>query len=671
MIWNSKSQLLCSSLDRTITIFDTNGNIIASTAIRGDPSTLRLCSDGPTEKLLVVKSKKSILVYPNEDFTSPIELSMNSKYGNIMDASWANNGSTILVAFSSGYLVSVSTEASTMGADIYQAKIYKSGMNDVSISRGLRRVATCGDNMIKVQELANLQEFNATFSISEGQILPEQLQFSDDGQFLSVLTKEKDLISFLSKPPSLFSSRDDRVVHLKGLSEVNVVNFSKNGPETVSIDLEIEPAVIAVGPKLLGVAQADTVYYYGLTHSAEIKPDQLNYHYPKAGPKPIFASKGRLGSRKFPASVVSLETNFEYAMVLCENGKGFIHPLNEDHILKADSHIEFPETEDLRITAAALSLKFFIYATSDGHLHHYDLDELVEFQKCSLGEKMIKKIFVQPGIGTKMVLIDNQNCALVFNPLTQIFSPAVGWSEDYLGCLWEDRADGKHVFVAWNEQVISVFSYHLSTTSGPQCFSLNLNSKLPFGFKPVQFRNGSVICQNLVNTLENVYLFSHKSYTSEEFLSSYPDEFDQAKLLKAMYMVGLEKKMWALYPEVSSKKAWLLLAESLLQWLELNAAKRVFGMIGDVAMVYNLERILKCDEKFELIGHIFVILGNFSEAQQYFLKSSKPIEAFYLARDLLAWDQALELAKRFAPEEISAVCLNYGFQLELDGIASH
>ena len=94
-------------------------------------------------------------------------------------------------------------------------------------------------------------------------------------------------------------------------------------------------------------------------------------------------------------------------------------------------------------------------------------------------------------------------------------------------------------------------------------------------------------------------------------------------------------------------------------------------MIGDVAMVYNLERILKCDEKFELIGHIFVILGNFSEAQQYFLKSSKPIEAFYLARDLLAWDQALELAKRFAPEEISAVCLNYGFQLELDGIASH
>ena len=38
-----------------------------------------------------------------------------------------------------------------------------------------------------------------------------------------------------------------------------------------------------------------------------------------------------------------------------------------------------------------------------------------------------------------------------------------------------------------------------------------------------------------------------------------------------------------------------------------------------------------------------------------------------MRKDLLDWDQALSLAQKLAPEEISSIYLEYGNQLEMDG----
>jgi hypothetical protein len=160
-------------------------------------------------------------------------------------------------------------------------------------------------------------------------------------------------------------------------------------------------------------------------------------------------------------------------------------------------------------------------------------------------------------------------------------------------------------------------------------------------------------------------IFQGSSYNADGNYST--ARFTGWLMLNVMYLVGMEKKLWGMYPQVSSKNAWLLVAEGLLKLLEIPAAKRIFRMIGDIRMVMNLERILKCEETFELQGHIFVILGDYNQAQECFLKSSKPKEAFYLRRDLLQWDQALILAEKYASEEISEICLEYGMQLEIIG----
>jgi WD repeat-containing protein 19 len=84
-------------------------------------------------------------------------------------------------------------------------------------------------------------------------------------------------------------------------------------------------------------------------------------------------------------------------------------------------------------------------------------------------------------------------------------------------------------------------------------------------------------------------------------------------------------------------------------------------------MVMNLDRIEKCEERSELVGHVAVLFNNFNLAQNSFLNSSRPKEALYLRMDLLEWEQALTLAKKYAPEEISYISLEYASQLELEG----
>jgi hypothetical protein len=55
---------------------------------------------------------------------------------------------------------------------------------------------------------------------------------------------------------------------------------------------------------------------------------------------------------------------------------------------------------------------------------------------------------------------------------------------------------------------------------------------------------------------------------------------------------------------------------------------------------------LDVEDKKLLSGHISMLLGDYSQAQDLYLQSSQPVEALHMRRDLLQWDQALTLANR-------------------------
>lgn len=155
---------------------------------------------------------------------------------------------------------------------------------------------------------------------------------------------------------------------------------------------------------------------------------------------------------------------------------------------------------------------------------------------------MIKQIIPQPGSGVKLILIDEKDAAFVYNPLTESATPIGGWNINFQSAQWEtDPTPGRNMFVAWTDSIVATFSYHTYSLKGSQCIALHVNTKLPFGFKPILFKNNAIICQSLGGSLENVPLYSHREYTGEEFLQLYPNDVDQARLLRVLYLVGQEK----------------------------------------------------------------------------------------------------------------------------------
>jgi hypothetical protein len=142
----------------------------------------------------------------------------------------------------------------------------------------------------------------------------------------------------------------------------------------------------------------------------------------------------------------------------------------------------------------------------------------------------------------KCIFVDESNTAFVFNPISESSVPIIGWNSNYIGALWEtDAKAGRCMFVAWTDSIIAVYSFHNYSLKGPQCIALHVNTKLPFGFRPILFKDNAVICQSLGGSLENVPLYSHREYSGEEFVQLYPNDVDQARLLRVLYLVGQEK----------------------------------------------------------------------------------------------------------------------------------
>lgn len=52
----------------------------------------------------------------------------------------------ILIGFSEGYLISISTHVKEIGNEIFQSKNHREKLTDIAVSRAIGRVASSGDN---------------------------------------------------------------------------------------------------------------------------------------------------------------------------------------------------------------------------------------------------------------------------------------------------------------------------------------------------------------------------------------------------------------------------------------------------------------------------------------------------------------------------------------------
>uniref|UniRef100_A0A0N5CG41 TPR_REGION domain-containing protein n=1 Tax=Strongyloides papillosus TaxID=174720 RepID=A0A0N5CG41_STREA len=68
-----------------------------------------------------------------------------------------------------------------------------------------------------------------------------------------------------------------------------------------------------------------------------------------------------------------------------------------------------------------------------------------------------------------------------------------------------------------------------------------------------------------------------------------------------------------------------------------------------------------------LSASLSLIIGEFDKAEELFLKSSTPLKALDMRRDLLHWEKALTLADRLAPNDVPIISKEYAQQLEFMG----
>nr|KAJ3420801.1 WD repeat-containing protein 19 [Polyrhizophydium stewartii] len=680
--WSPTGELACASADKSFSLSNRDGDTTFQMGLKGEATNMQrsqwtnIKNETANQHLLsMVVNSKSILVFDPQKPQQPIELAFNARYGTIAKYKWFKENQ-ILVGFASGYLVVVSTNPRELGQELFQSKSFKDSLGDIAVSKALNSAATCGDSVIKIHDLSNLQDVSSMITLENERGLLTKLQFSDDGQFLTVSTKDGSLYIYLSKLPTLGYTWHTRA-YLTSLSEVAVADFSTSPPVVAKCETSAEPQLLSLGPKHLAVSVGSKVRYHTMAPAVKRPSDGIGFNYISDA-----AASQAVGSqlsftptvweRDYGSPITALMMVEQYAVVLVASGELHLHPLEDDFfnpnsskapltlVFPEDRHARGPEGEPTAVTCAAVTNEFMIFATSLGLLLHYDLDEILmvnEFQH-STG---IKAIYPRPGLSTKLIFVDTNNKAFIMSPLSDSLVEVPSFPATTKGVLWETAPlPGRNIFVTWDDTTVVTYIYTPSTVKGPQCRGVHSNTThLPFGLKPVLLLDGVLKCQTAGGKLEALPLATHVDVPPDVFLRKFQTDVEQGRALRLLYL---------LHPAVSSRQAWTMLAEAALHSMDILVAKRVYRQIlNDAGMVMNLTRIESVEERVEMQGHIAVIFGDFNMAQQYFLTSSNPKEALFLRRDLLEWDQALTLAARMAPEEVPVIAREYAIQLEMDG----
>ncbi|XP_075423964.1 WD repeat-containing protein 19 isoform X2 [Ascaphus truei] len=616
--WSSQNLLALGSEDKMITVSNQEGDTI--------------------RQISVVVGKKTLFLFNLSDPDNPIELAFQQRYGSIVSYRWYGDG-YIMIGFSQGFFVVISTHIREIGQELFQAHNHKDTLTSIAISQSLNKAASCGDNCIKIHDLTELKEMYAIINLDDETKGLDSLSWTDDGQLLAISTQQGSLHVFLTKLPILGDTCATKIAYLTSLLEVTVTN-NVEGELPITVSVEVEPNFVAVGPDHLAVGMNNRAWFYALTEKGVEKLKDMEY----------------LGT------VASMCINSDYAAALFE-GKVQLHMIESDG-LDAQEEREtrlFPTTDDKsRILCHGLTGDFLIYATNSGLIKYFYLEDW-QYVNEYRHAVSVKKIFPD-STGTRLVFIDEKTDGFVYCPLNDNEYDIPNFSPTIKGILWDNWPMDKGVFCAYDDDKVYTYVFHKDTIQGSKVI-LAGGTKLPFSHKPILLHNGDLTCQTQSGKLSNIYLSTHSFHGNVG--DAGPIELK--KMLTQTLMLRRFMDAWELCKLISDPSSWNELARACLHHMDLEFAVRVYRTIGNVGMVMSLEQIKGIEDHNLLAGHLAMFTNDFNLAQDLYLASSCPVAALEMRRDLQHWDSALQLAKRLAPTQIPFISKEYAIQLEFTG----
>uniref|UniRef100_A0A1I8I8I8 WD_REPEATS_REGION domain-containing protein n=1 Tax=Macrostomum lignano TaxID=282301 RepID=A0A1I8I8I8_9PLAT len=697
--WSAENLLALGSEDKTLTVSNSDGDTLKQTSLRDLPSLTQFSEMKSDERsgmgdntVSCVIGGKTLFLYNLQDPENPVELAFQTRYGHIVDYRWYGDG-YIMIGFSQGYFVIISTHMKEIGQELFQAQDHKNNLSSVAISTSLGRCASAGDDRVRIRDLNEPSDLVSIITLEDEKSVG-RVEWTEDGQLLAVATPKGSLHIFLTKLPMLGVACQTRIAYLTSLLEVTLVDPVDTSVQAKNLSVEVEPTFIGLGPEHLAVGMNNRIWFHRISESG-IVPQS---------------------SEEYLGTVTSVKLNSEYAAALFE-GKVMLHVHGTEvsqlsssgrqsyRTLKArlegestgarDEERErrlFPDKSlgNMKITCHDLTPDFLIFGTDTGSVYFFYMEDW-EFSHDIKHTCGIKKIF--PNLyGTR---------------LTDHMIPIPNFNARTMGAMWDQNFNDQEVFITFDEH--SVFTHLLvadavaavaADSSGgkaagqqrsaamadgeasfiggrqtksadsmqgisPTCEHI-CTTKLPYDHSPLLLNGGQVFMHNQGGKLASMLLGSHSYLDSLDKL----DELT-VKEMQAMFNLAVKarryKDAWILAEHMDSPERWSELAKATLTSLDIPLAIRLYREMGDVGMVMALQQIESHEDRNLLAGYASMFLEQFDLAQDLFLASSAPVAALDMRRDLLHWDSALQLAKALAPEEIPFISKEYAQQLEFTG----
>jgi len=696
--WNLDNKLALASLDRTMSINEASGELLEQAKLKYDPVDIQFNEQkmddakpsaaggsggqGKENTVSINMGHQTILMYNMTDQDNPVELAFQPKYGEIATYKWFGDG-YMMVGFSKGYIIAISTHMKEIGEELQSLKIHEQSLVDVAYNAGLNKLATCGDDGVRVVDMQDWKELKSEhkeFTREEGD--PERMEWTKDGQILSVATNGGYVFNFLMSIPVLSAHYQSKMVYLSSLRHVSVIDVAAeqhgNAAPVVSLEIAIEPSFLALGPEHVAVGMNNHCFFYTWNNAQLLAQQEAGRRLPMQQPLAVH-------EREYLGSVKAVALNDVYAAVLLDNGRVNLHLIVNDPENERDSRIfpaqdekDFTSTDaDTRVTSMALTADFLIYATNKGSVHHFFLKDWAQVVEHRHEGGAITALYSNP-LGTRIVFTDASSRAFMFSPVDDhkfevAGYPAANGAEKVLF----DQSD-PNVFVVVDpkhSRSVTTFAYASQTTRGPAVQKLPAVTKLTMGFAHVVLCiDGQIHGQKSSGALTSLPLASHDSihYAQQPapVRGGRGNNRSSDRLRTALtQLLSLNrlKQAWELALMLKSRDCWSQLAKKAMEQLDTDLSIRCFRELKDTAMVLALQEVRDVEDKDLLAGHLLLLQGDYATAQKLFLASSQPVQALQMRRDLLNWDMALKLAAQLAPAEIPSICREYAASLEVKG----
>lgn len=261
----------------------------------------------------MILGKRTLFLYHLPEPDSPTELGFQNRYGNLLQHKWFGDG-YILLGFSLGHVVAISTHPREVGQELWQVKNHRDSLSCIAVSKELELVASCGDNNVKIHAMSNLQETIKILTLPDQAGL-KNIDWSADGQLLAVTSNQGAISVFVTKLQSIYATSPPRIALLSSLAEVSLYHYTPEKIKThpTMVTLEIEPTFLAIGPYHLVCGMNNRIWFYDLGRAVTDAPILL-------------------GDREYMAEIKQVELNTDFCAVLC-GSQVMLHPVSSSRLL--------------------------------------------------------------------------------------------------------------------------------------------------------------------------------------------------------------------------------------------------------------------------------------------------------------------------------------------------